>query len=246
MHMKIKHIKKWITQENRLRRDRWIAQIAKAVPSGSRVLDIGAGGCPYRSLFSHCIYESQDFVGLNPEQLTQGAYGTINFICDAATIPMPNGSYDIVLCTEVLEHVQRPELVIQEASRLLRLGGSAIFTAPLGSGLHQTPHHYYGGFTPFWYQFVMDDAGFSKICIEPNGGSFLHFSQWCVWFIKSLSPYHANIGVSKRFLYGILWLFTAPCAFALMLISRAIDFLDENNDFTVGYHVHAEKIRDIR
>ena len=239
--MQLLTLKHWITQQNKDQRDRWIAQIAQGVKPGSRVLDIGAGGCPYRMFFAHCSYDAQDFAALRSDQLNQGAYGPLKYICDATAIPAPDASYDFILCTEVLEHVLRPDAVIREAARLLRTGGTAVFTAPLGSGLHQDPYHFYGGFTPYWYQKVMAEAGFRGIRIETNGGSFQHFSQWCVWFIKSLSPWSAQLGAGQRLLYAILWLLTVPGVFGLMLLSRAIDRLDGRSEFTVGYQVHAER-----
>lgn len=235
-------IKRWFTQQNKERRDQWIAQIAKAVPSGSRVLDVGAGGCPYRVLFSHCTYDAQDFVGLRPSQLNQGAYGAMKYICDASAIPAPDASYDFVLCTEVLEHVLHPDAVIREVGRLLRPRGIAVFTAPLGSGLHQEPHHYFGGFTPYWYQKTMTEAGFHQIIVESNGGSFQHFSQWCVWFIKALVPWRNGLGLGQRFLYALAWLITTPAMLALLLLSRLIDRIDANKEFTVGYHVQAVRL----
>ena len=38
---------------------------ANNIPNGSKVLDVGAGGCPHRKLFSHCEYFTQDFVQLS-------------------------------------------------------------------------------------------------------------------------------------------------------------------------------------
>ena len=59
---------------NLVRRDRWIAEQAAIVPSGTKVLDVGAGSCPYRNLFAHCEYRSQDLAPLRGDQLRHGAY----------------------------------------------------------------------------------------------------------------------------------------------------------------------------
>lgn len=241
--MQLITLKHWITQQNKQKRDQWIAEVAKGVAPGSRVLDVGAGGCPYRPLFAHCTYDAQDFVGLRPDQLNQGAYGVMKYVCDATAIPAPDASYDFVLCTEVLEHVPRPDAVIREVARLLRPGGTAVFTAPLGSGIHQEPHHYYGGFTPYWYQRVMGEVGFGRIAIESNGGSFQHFSQWCVWFIKAVTPWQVGLSVGQRFLYIFIWLSTTPAVFGLLLLSRLLDKVDRESDFTVGYHVKGERVQ---
>ena len=36
---------------------------------------------------------------------------------------------------------------------------TAFITAPLGSGLHQLPFHFYGGYTPEWYRRFTKEAG---------------------------------------------------------------------------------------
>lgn len=83
----------------------------------------------------------------------------------------------MILCTEVLEHLPAPILAVREFARLLRPGGEVWLSAPLGSGLHQEPYHYYGGFTPHWYQRWLAEAGFTNIFVQPNGGFFLHQAQ---------------------------------------------------------------------
>ena len=96
-----------IFEFNPYNRDLFIKGIAALVPSGARVLDAGAGACPYRPLFSHCKYEAQDFAkytGPNHK------YGELDYVCDITSIPVPDAIFDCVICTEVLEHVPYPDL----------------------------------------------------------------------------------------------------------------------------------------
>lgn len=237
-------IKNWVLRQNKGNRDRWVGQIARSVPPGSRVLDLGAGGCPYRSLFQHCEYKTQDFVALKPDQLTQGGYGQIDFVCDAAAIPAKDGAFDVILCTEVLEHVPEPADVVREMARLIRAGGSVYLSAPLGSGLHQEPFHYFGGFTPHWYRRVLSDARFNDIVIEANGGSFMHFSQWCLWFAGATRPWRLPINRFVGVILAPLWLACLPVVGGLFLLSRLLDPLDSVQQFTVGYHVRAVRTVD--
>ena len=83
---------------NRKRRDKWIIKQANNIPNGSKVLDVGAGGCPHRKLFSHCEYFSQDFAQLSDNQIqNQLGYGKIDFISDILNIPVPDKSFDVIL-----------------------------------------------------------------------------------------------------------------------------------------------------
>jgi SAM-dependent methyltransferase len=225
------------------RRSRWVAAHAARLPPGTRILDVGAGPCRYRHLFAHCRYESQDFAGY--EGHDQGmfsdkdtwGYGRIDYVCDATDIPVPSGSFDAVLCTEVLEHVPDPIAVVKELARILRPGGRLLLSAPLGSGLHQEPYHFYGGYTPYWYQHFLTDAGFDDIVIEPNGGFFKHYSQEGQRFSAMIDPRRMKRG---RPFVPLFWALTVPWFRVVMpLVCHYLDRFDDHRAFTVGYHVEA-------
>lgn len=205
------------------------------------MLDIGAGSCPYRELFAHCSYKTQDFQGLESGQLRDpSGYGKIDYVCDAAAIPVPDQSFDAVLCTEVLEHVPEPIKVIGEIGRILKPGGVALLTAPLGSGLHQEPFHFYGGYTPFWYRRFLEGAGFGRISIEPNGGFFKHYGQESIRFARMSYPPKTGLGLLGQAVLFPLWILMAPI-FVLVLpwLCHRLDQTETERKFTVGYHVVA-------
>lgn len=51
-------------------------------------------------------------------------------VADGAWLPFRDATFGAVVCTEVLEHVDDPRLVLAEASRVLRPGGLAYITTP--------------------------------------------------------------------------------------------------------------------
>lgn len=45
-------------------------------------------------------------------------------------LPLPDASADVVSCLAVIEHVERPEVLVAEAHRILRPGGVFVVTTP--------------------------------------------------------------------------------------------------------------------
>ncbi|MFZ5906228.1 MAG: methyltransferase domain-containing protein [Nitrospirota bacterium] len=220
---------------NQLSRDRWVREKAKSVPAGSRVLDIGAGTCPYRRLFSHCEYRTHDFKKYHGEKLGGTKdYGVIDYESDITDIPVPDSSFDVILCTEVLEHVPEPFEAVREMVRILKPGGRLFLTAPLGAGLHQMPFHFYGGFTPEWYKLAAERFNLQVVEIMPNGGFFRLLAQECARVAWTFDKH--------RHLHGkhaddVLRLFNE-------LLPRYLFGLDEQcfiDQFTVGYNVEMIK-----
>lgn len=221
---------------NQRGRDSWVREKASTVPAGSRVLDMGAGTCLYRPLFAHCDYKTHDFKQYEGAEKHGGtaAYGHIDYVSEILAIPAPDHSFDVILCTEVLEHVPEPIKVLKEISRLLRPGGRAFITAPLGSGLHQLPFHFYGGYTPEWYRRFSREAGMEAIEVTPNGGFFKHLAQECA---RAAGIYGQNPklhGPGADELYKLL-------AEGLPRLFFAFDDQVFDERFTVGYFVETVK-----
>lgn len=162
-------------------RDAWVAQMAASLQPGSRVLDAGAGECRYRKLFSHCEYRTQDFAqyrGTTTGVLADSwSYGQLDYACDITNIPVDDDYFDAVLCTEVLEHVPQPVAALKELSRVLAKSGRLFITAPLGSGLHQQPFHFYGGYTPHFYAKFLAECGLKIREVRPIGGLMRNVAQ---------------------------------------------------------------------
>ena len=217
-------------------RDRFIAESARSLPAGSRVLDVGAGPCKYKPLFNHCDYKAQDFCAYEGPDLR---YGSIDFVGDIQNIPVPDESFDAILCTEVFEHIPRPDLALGEFARILRHEGQLFLTAPQGSSIHMAPYHYYGGFTPHWYKHFLTEAGFRLDSCRPNGRFFRLYGQESQRFIDLLKP-------ATLWLRVLVWPIRAMLAIWFKglapLVCAWLDPMDKTEAHTVGYFVKATKV----
>ena len=164
-------------------RQKWIEQTLKAIPEGSILLDAGAGEQKHKVHCSHLKYISQDvceYEGIGDGNgLHTGIWDTskIDIVSDILSIPLDNESVDVILCSEVLEHVPEPGKAIIEFQRLLRPGGKLIITAPFSSMVHFAPYHFSTGFSKYWYEFHLSKQGFHIIELIPNGDWFLYTKQ---------------------------------------------------------------------
>ncbi|MCK6639819.1 MAG: class I SAM-dependent methyltransferase [Bacteroidia bacterium] len=168
---------------NEQNRYEWVKTQLSQLPSGQRLLDAGAGEQQYRNLCSHLRYVSQDFAQYKPEsdptglQMQTWNYPALDIVCDIISIPEKDGSFDAVLCTEVLEHIPDPVKAIHELSRLLRTGGTMLLTAPFCSLTHFAPFHFSTGFNRFFYEHHLKEAGFEITELQINGNYFAWLDQ---------------------------------------------------------------------
>lgn len=132
------------------------------------VLDVGCGEQPFRGALESkgYTYWSMDVV--------QNHNGSVHFICGidaelpvAVTAP---GPYDVVLCTEVLEHVADWGGAFKNLADLLRPGGQLLVTCPHFYPLHEEPEDYWRP-TSYALEHFAKKNGMSVVSACRAGGS---------------------------------------------------------------------------
>ena len=114
---------------------RWLAAEARRAADDFgepyRVLDVGCGEMPYRPIFA---LHASEIVGLDAVENPRAALrGPIE------AVPAPDQSFDVVLCAQVLEHVDDPAKGIAELHRVLRPGGRVLLSTHGTMVYHPNP-----------------------------------------------------------------------------------------------------------
>lgn len=123
---------KWVGRRlsgklTRVSLDRFIARHA----TDRRTLDVGAQHGPYARFFPNRI----------ALDIKRGA--GVRILGDVQALGVRDGSFSVVLCTEVLEHVPEPQRAIDELYRVLEPGGMLLLTTRFLFPIHDAPHDYF-------------------------------------------------------------------------------------------------------
>ena len=177
-----------------------VSKLLADIPAGSLVVDIGCGNGSFLSLFQDRGWDlyGSDFSASGIE-IARKNYPKINFsLGNAESLPEDlasrAGQFDVVLSTEVIEHVYNPRGLLKTCHSLLRPGGKLVLT---------TPYHGYlknlmlaitgkmdGHFTVLWdhghikfwshktIRQALTEAGFTNMAITGAGR--------LPWFWKSM------------------------------------------------------------
>ena len=117
---------------HRLQLEHWVWQSLQPAPSDRRVLDIG-------------VYDRRDWVG--PGYRTLGPADTDCDIEGDLLTPgiMGEACWDVIVCTEVLEHCEDPIAAVRAIHAALVPGGLALLTSPF-----LWPDHHTEDYPDFW------------------------------------------------------------------------------------------------
>jgi SAM-dependent methyltransferase len=127
----------------------WLeAAVSRAIHESSassvRVLDIGCGEEPLRKVIEEA---GGSYAGFDIQQNSRGSVKVIGFIDRELPAPWPDSDckYDVLLCSEVLEHVADWEAAFRNIRLLVKDHGRVVLTIPFVFPVHMEPLDFFRG-----------------------------------------------------------------------------------------------------
>jgi SAM-dependent methyltransferase len=137
----------------------------------------------------------------------------IDYVGKAESIPVPDQSFDLVICQEVLEHTKDFEKSLKEMNRILKPNGQLYLQVPFIIGYHPCPNDYWR-FTHEGIERMVLKSNFLIIKSGESVGAATGFYRISVEFFSIFFsifiPFMYKIfkGVFAIFFYPIKWLDT--------------------------------------
>lgn len=199
----------------RLRKE--IRTAAALVPPAERALDIGSGRAPYAGFFQHQQYVTVDL------------FARADVRCTASELPFGNSTFDLILCTEVLEHVPDPDETLREVRRALTPTGFFVLTTPLTWGVHEAFDFH--RWTEMGLRQLLRQHGMECIQLRSRGGIFVTLSALLLVIPWQVFGPAQDRPAWRTALFGLTYTLLFPLAAVISLL----DFADRTKGFTHGY-----------
>lgn len=191
------------------------------------LLDLGCGHIPLYNMYKDQVVDNICVDWGNT--LHKNPY--LDYEIDLnSEIPLESNSFDTILITDVLEHIEKPALLISEMARLLKPNGKIILTVPFFYWLHEQPYDYFR-YTEFALKIFCQQNNLTILSLEPYGGApeiILDIIAKHIYLLKSFSglAYKIHLALSKMFIQS---------RWGKKLSQR------ESKTFPLGYYLIAQK-----
>jgi 2-polyprenyl-3-methyl-5-hydroxy-6-metoxy-1,4-benzoquinol methylase len=186
-----------------------------------RVLNIGSGGRVGEIVNEVC--RKQGFtvlsIDISPERKP-------DVVCDICTSTFED-EFDVVVCSEVLEHIMEPHVAIEKILASLRNGGLLIMSTPFIFPLHDRPNDYFR-YTKYGLEYLL--RHFTNVYIQERNG-------WAESLCVLLSRFLLESKGRRRFFTAVIVLISI----ILYPMGTLVSHIWKSDFMTTGYIVTANK-----
>lgn len=200
-----------------------------------RVLDAGCGRGEVLASFERAGVPV-DYFGVDLGVGDPSWAFRVTAVADLHRLPFADGVFDKVICTDVLEHVDRPDVVFGELARVLRPGGKLHLAVPFVWHTHQEPFDRYR-FSSFVLELLARNNALDVERLDPAGGYFsvLRYLLNFPTFVDDWPEPARSLARVQRKVFGTFDRTVGGPLFYLL------DQLDRSKKLTLGYFLHAAK-----
>ena len=165
------------------------------------VLDVGCGQSPYRFLLNA---EQTKYYGIDITEASRFKYNNPDVTYfNGQDIPFGDEKFDGLICTEVLEHVENYQKLVDEMYRVMKTGSTGLITVPWSARYHYIPWDFFR-YTPSSLKTMF--AKFSEAKITNRGTDVTVIAnKVIVMFIRNLMPVDA-----WKWIFVPFWLCLTP------------------------------------
>jgi ubiquinone/menaquinone biosynthesis C-methylase UbiE len=208
--------------------------IVKTIPAfKGNVLDVGCGQSPYKFLLNAA---DTKYFGVDIVDAEKFDYDNSDITpFDGENIPFEDGKFDGLICTEVLEHVQNYQKLIDEMHRVMKKGGTGIVTIPWSARYHYIPYDFFR-YTPSSLKTMF--SKFSEAKIKNRGTDIANIANKVIvlWF-RNLIPSQI-----WKWIFVPVWVALCPILITVVLLAHLSLILNFGSDEDpLGYTIIVKK-----
>lgn len=137
------------------------------------VYDLGCGTRPYEP---DILKFADRYIGVDWSNTLHGLQADI--VADLNKhLPIEDEVADAVVSFQVMEHLCEPQVMLNEAFRILKQGGKILLTVPFQWHVHEAPYDFYR-YTRHGLEYMFAKSGFVDVQVKEASGF------WSMWLLK--------------------------------------------------------------
>lgn len=126
----------------------------------------------------------------------------VDEVVDYYHMPFEDESYEVILCTGLLEHLAEPEDALKEMKRILKPGGKILLGASSAFSVHDAPHDYFH-FTPYGLEYLLEKQNWKHVEVRGSCGTMKTMGillQRIAFQSKSILPFRILMFLTAKIL----------------------------------------------
>lgn len=191
--------------------------------------DLGCGTRPYeRDILEY----AKSYIGVDWSSSPHGLVADLVINLNNL-LPLDDRIADTVVSFQVLEHLCEPQIMLNEAFRILKPGGTLLLSVPFQWSVHEAPYDYFR-FTTFGIDYILKKSGFTNIEIVECTGF------WVMWLLK-LNYQLKKLVMGPIPVAKLINLILLPIFIFNQLIGFFLDIFWKSKGETAVYFISASK-----